>query len=105
MRKAHIGFSHGAAHCLLIGRCGNTIPHNEGGGYIGVPHLQLPVGLGRALRSAFFSTFFNADFSAFDCFKFLSNICNIDLMPLDFKADSFELSGCVFKPNYTVNTS
>jgi hypothetical protein len=26
-------------------------------------------------------------------------------MPLDFKADSFELSGCVFKPNYTVNTS
>ena len=53
----------------------------------------------------FFSTFFNADFSAFDCFKFLSNICNIDLMPLDFKADSFELSGCVFKPNYTVNTS
>jgi hypothetical protein len=34
----------------------------EGGGYILVPRLHLPVGLGRALRSAFFLAFFEQGF-------------------------------------------
>ena len=58
----HNGFSLGAAHCTLIGRYGNTNTSYEGGGYIRVPRLHLPVGLGRALRSAFFSAFFEQDF-------------------------------------------
>ena len=58
MRFAHTGFSPRVTHCLLIGRCGNTNSVEEGGGYTRVSHLHLPVGLGRALCSAFFFDFF-----------------------------------------------
>ena len=58
----HNGFSLGAAHCTLIGRFLNTKTLFEGGGYIPVSRLHLPVELGRALRSAFFFGFFEQGF-------------------------------------------
>ncbi len=75
----HNGFSLGAAHCTLIGRYGNTIPSHEGGGYIPVPRLHLPVGLGRASRSAFFFDFFLSwGFDASGHLKFASKMYNRD---------------------------
>ena len=70
----HIGFSPHVAHCTLIGRFGNTISTYEGGGYFPVPRLHLPVGLGRALRSAFFSAFFERGFDTPDDLNLVQNI-------------------------------
>ena len=50
----HSGFSAHAAYCSLNGRLTNPISIIECDGYIPVPRLHLPVGLGRASCSAFF---------------------------------------------------
>ena len=62
MHYTHIGFPPHGAHCTLIGRFLNIMTPVEGGGYIPVPRLHLPVGLGRALCSAFFLAFFKQGF-------------------------------------------